>query len=74
PKQEDLRSVIRAICAWRSVTSAQLAGLLDRQQDALVRDHLKKMIESGQLMYTIPEMSNHPDQAYTSATKDTENE
>lgn len=64
PKEEALRGVIRAICRWRPVTSAQLASLLDRRQDPLVRDHLRPMVEAGQLRYTIPAMPNHPSQAY----------
>ena len=64
PKEEDLRGMIRAICDWRTLTSAQLANFLNRRQDPLVRDHLKPMVATGQLRYTIPEMPNHPNQAY----------
>lgn len=64
PKEAALRGVIWAICNWRPLTSAQLANLLNRQQDALVRDHLKPMVSGGELSYTIPEMPNHPNQAY----------
>jgi len=70
PKEEALRGVIRAICDWRPVTSAQLARLLDRRQDALVRDHLRPMVEAGQLRYTIPAMPNHPNQAYAAQSEE----
>jgi ATP-dependent DNA helicase RecG len=30
----------------------------------LVREYLTPMIEDGELEYTIPEMPNHPKQAY----------
>jgi ATP-dependent DNA helicase RecG len=69
PKEESLRGMIWAICDWRPLTSAQLANLLSRRQDPLVRDHLKPMVAAGQLRYTIPEMPNHPNQAYA-ATPD----
>jgi hypothetical protein len=65
PKEGALRSVIRDMCLWRPLTSTRLAGLLNRRQDSLVRDHLKPMVEAGELSYTIPEMPNHPSQAYT---------
>jgi ATP-dependent DNA helicase RecG len=65
PKQQDLRRVIRDLCTWAPLTSARLAELLDRRQEALVRDHLRPMIEGGELAYTIPAMPHHPDQAYT---------
>jgi ATP-dependent DNA helicase RecG len=64
PKEDAIRGAIRAICEWRPLTSAQLASLLQRQQPPLVRDHLKPMVESGDLSYTIPAMPNHPNQAY----------
>ncbi len=70
PKEDALRGVIRAICAWRPVTSAQLASLLDRRQDPLVRDHLKPMVEAGSLRYTIPAMPNHPNQAYAALSEE----
>jgi len=70
PKEDALRGVIRAICAWRPVTSAQLASLLDRRQDPLVRDHLKPMVDAGTLRYTIPAMPNHPNQAYAAPSEE----
>lgn len=68
PREVELRSVIRNMCMWRPLTSARLASLLNRQQDSLVRDHLKPMVEAGELSYTVPEMPNHPSQAYTAAS------
>lgn len=70
PREDALRGVIRAICAWRPVTSAQLASLLDRRQDPLVRDHLKPMVDAGTLQYTIPAMPNHPNQAYAAPSEE----
>lgn len=70
PKEDALRGVIRAICAWHPVTSAQLASLLDRRQDPLVRDHLKPMVDAGTLRYTIPAMPNHPNQAYAAPSEE----
>jgi hypothetical protein len=60
------------MCDWRPLTSAQLANFLNRQQDALVRDHLKPMVAGGELSYTKPEMPNHPNQSYTTRSDATE--
>lgn len=64
PKEKDLRASIAALVQWRPLSSAQIAGLLGRKQEPLIRDHLRPMVESGQLAYTIPTMPNHPNQAY----------
>lgn len=64
PKENDLRESIVALVQWRHLSSAQIAGVLRRKQEPLIRDHLRPMVESGQLAYTIPTMPNHPNQAY----------
>lgn len=65
PSQKQLRDMIGQLCAWQPMNSVQLSHLLGRKREPLVRDHLKPMVSAGQLAYTIPEMPNHPDQAYT---------
>jgi ATP-dependent DNA helicase RecG len=68
PSQKKLRDMIGQLCAWQPMNSVQLSHLLGRKREPLVRDHLKPMVSAGQLAYTIPEMPNHPDQAYTIPT------
>lgn len=70
PSKDAIRGVIRSLCKWRPLTSFQLATLLQRRQDPLTRDHLRPMIDDGSLRYTIPEMANHPHQAYAAREED----
>jgi ATP-dependent DNA helicase RecG len=62
---EKIRSVILGLCAWKPLSSSELAEILGRKDnEAIRRDHLKPMIESGQLAYLYPDMERHPQQAY----------
>jgi ATP-dependent DNA helicase RecG len=70
PSQDQLRKLIRHLCAWQPLNSVQLSHLLGRQREPLVRDHLKPMIDACQLTYAIPEMLNHPDQAYVAVLEE----
>lgn len=72
PNRKDLRKVIRNLCGWKPMTSVELATLLGRQRGPLVRDHLRPMVQAEELAYTIPDMPNHPDQAYTLLDKSEE--
>jgi len=62
-----IRPAIRNLCAWKTLSASELAGILGRKDsEAIRRDHLKPMIEAGQLEYLYPEMERHPQQAYRS--------
>lgn len=61
---ETFRRVIERLCAWRPLRAGELAELTDRGVNYLVREYLTPMVEDGELEYTIPEMPNHPRQAY----------
>ena len=66
PRQDTLRSLIRAFSAWKAFSARSLGKILgDRDPKNFVRNHLGPMVEAGELAYTIPEMLNHPDQKYT---------
>jgi len=66
PRQDQVRRLILALCQWRALSSRELAAALGRQDaKKLVRNHLSPMVAEGLLVYTIPEMENHPDQRYT---------
>ena len=71
PQKQDLRSAIRRLCDWVPMASVELADILSRKREPLVRDHLTPMVEIGLLAYSIPEMSNHPDQRYKSPEEQT---
>lgn len=66
PRQDTLRSLILALCAWKPFSARSLGQMLgDRDPKNSVRLHLGPMVEAGELAYTIPEMLNQPDQKYT---------
>lgn len=65
-----LRPVILELCKWKTLKVNELAAILgNRDESALRRDHLKPMVDAGDLELTHPEMINHPDQAYRTPTK-----
>ena len=60
-----IRSVILGLCSWKPLSSSQLAEIIGRKDnESIRRDHLKPMIDAGQLEYVYPEMERHPQQAY----------
>jgi len=64
-----VRPVIQELCSWRDLSAAELAKILGRSDSkALKREHLRPMIEQGELEYTHPDMERHPDQAYRTPT------
>ncbi|MCB9740073.1 MAG: putative DNA binding domain-containing protein [Deltaproteobacteria bacterium] len=66
PRQHTLRPLIVAICAVRPHSARELASIFgDRDAKNLAREHLRPMLESGELVYTVPEMPKHPEQKYT---------
>lgn len=69
PRRDVLRALIQDLCRWQALNARELATILRRREHkALVRDHLSPMVAEGLLMYTIPEMENHPDQRYVVPT------
>jgi ATP-dependent DNA helicase RecG len=65
PRRPTLRALVRDLCAWRALSSRELAQHLGaRDPKILLREHLTPMIDAGELAYTIPKMPNHPEQKY----------
>ncbi len=62
-----IRAAILKLCGWRPLNARQLAGLLKRGREPLVRDYLRPMVDSGELVYTIPANPTHPEQSYAAA-------
>jgi ATP-dependent DNA helicase RecG len=62
---EKIRSVILGLCSWKALSSSELAEIIGRKDnESIRRDHLKPMIDAGQLEYVYPDMERHPQQAY----------
>jgi ATP-dependent DNA helicase RecG len=73
PRRATLRALLRALCAWQPLSSRELAALLGgRDAKVLLREHLRPMLDAGELAYTIPQMPNHPQQRYTLPQPDAE--
>lgn len=62
-----IRSAIRALCAWRPLSADDLATLLHRTRIHLVNEHIRPMLQDGELQRTIPHQPNHPQQQYRAA-------
>lgn len=56
--------LIQELCAWKPLSSSELADLFDMTQTYLSQQYLAKMIKGRKLRYTKPTMPNHPEQRY----------
>jgi ATP-dependent DNA helicase RecG len=65
PNNEELKSMICVLCAWKSLTAQQIAEFLNRKDKKhLVRQYLTPLVKDGLLKYVYPERGNSPNQAY----------
>ena len=62
--QQEMEDSIIAICKWKPHTLEQLAHILGRDEKHLSRTYIKPLREQNKIQYTIPDMPNHPQQAY----------
>ncbi|MDR0834451.1 MAG: putative DNA binding domain-containing protein [Candidatus Symbiothrix sp.] len=65
----DLANFICRLCAVNSYSLSQLSLLLHKRERYLLTKFVKPLRESGYLAFTIPEMQNHPKQAYYTLKK-----
>lgn len=65
-----VRDVILRLCAGRYLTAEELGTLLHRNPDGLRNRYLSPMVSQGLLRLRYPTSANRPDQAYTSAGRD----
>lgn len=61
-----IKSIIYELCELKEYSSKQIAVILNRNENYVYRNYINPMREEGRLQYTIPDMPNHPDQAYKS--------
>jgi ATP-dependent DNA helicase RecG len=64
---ETVHQVIVALCRYRAWQAAELAALLQRNPAYLGTQYLRPMVAAGELVYTLPNQPNHPQQAYRAA-------
>lgn len=67
--REKMNQAILRLCNWRAVSLKDLSVYLNRNEKYLL-GFVTALRQSGQITYTIPEMPNHPDQAYQSVNFD----
>ena len=61
----DVVRVVLQLCAWRTLTAAEIASYLKRTDTkALKRNYLSDLISQEKLSYLYPDMEKHPNQAY----------
>ena len=65
----EVRGVIAKLCAWQPLKAEQISRYLKRQQLYVTRTHLTPMVRDGQLQYLYPDQPAHPQQAYRTQTK-----
>jgi len=66
-RTEDVRRVIEDLCRWRACHLDEIAGWLGRNPEYLRQAYIAPMLREGVLVYTIPTVKYHPDQAYRAA-------
>lgn len=57
-------NVILQLCSWKSLKSKEIAYIIKKSEKHLFREYIKPLLIAKKLVYTYPEMINHPDQAY----------
>ena len=71
PKQQR-QELLTEICKYGTWTAKELAELMNlKDQKYLKREYLHELLEQGKIAYQYPDMSNHPQQAYSKPTKKT---
>jgi ATP-dependent DNA helicase RecG len=63
-KPDTFHAVIMKLCSWKALTAEEIAVIVKKDKTYISAEFLSKMIKSGVLEYTIPDMPKHPDQAY----------
>ncbi|OYP36333.1 hypothetical protein CGZ80_08420 [Rhodopirellula sp. MGV] len=65
-----MQNVILSLCRDRELTGRDIAELLQRNQDRVLKSYIRPMVEKGLLKRTYPDDPNHPQQAYRSDAPD----
>ncbi len=63
-KPEDIKDIIIELCHWKSLSSKELADILDRNQKYLLDNYLKSLIDEGRLQFSRPDNPQDPHQSY----------
>lgn len=66
---DEVKYVIRKLCAWRALQVTEIATILKRRRQYIQEKYLRPMIRKGELRYTYPNNPAHPQQAYKAVSK-----
>jgi hypothetical protein len=69
-RPEEMRRVIRSLCAVQALTLSELAELLGRAPASLQNHYLTPMLKAGSLQLLFPHHPNHPQQRYRAGETD----
>jgi len=69
-KPEEMRQVIRSLCAVQALSLIELAELLARAPASLQNHYLTPMLKAGSLQLLFPHHPNHPQQRYRAGETD----
>jgi ATP-dependent DNA helicase RecG len=63
---QQIQDFIAELCKVRDYKLQEIAAILDRQPKYILQTYLQPLMKAGLLVYTFPDMPNHPNQAYRS--------
>jgi ATP-dependent DNA helicase RecG len=66
---QKIKNLIWQLCDYKQHTALQIAKYFNKDENYFKRKYLSTMVKDGELEYTIPEMINHPQQAYIASKK-----
>lgn len=67
--EDKIKHFIVELCGWRSLKLIEIAAIMNRQPKYILRKFIQPLMSEGKLQYTIPDMPNHPEQAYRTPDK-----
>lgn len=67
--EDKIKDFIVELCGWKSLKLIEIAAIMNRQPKYILRKFIQPLMSEGKLQYTIPDMPNHPEQAYRTPDK-----
>ncbi len=67
--KERIANIILQLCSHKPMKGKVIAQILGKTEKYIFREFLKPLLDEKKLNYTIPDMINHPNQAYMTIVK-----
>ena len=67
--QPEMRDLVVRLCAWRPLSSEEIAYVLDRERSYVTNAYITPLVREGRLTLTIPEHPTDPRQRYRAAAE-----